>query len=87
LPKTGEPPVSHVLDKELETFEKHKADLVGRAKGKFVLIKGEEIVGVFETQGDAVRQGYERLGNVPFLVKEIAELEYAQNFTSNLLGI
>ena len=76
-----------VLDRELKTYEDHKDDLVGRAAGKFVLIKDGDILGVFDTQADAVREGYSRLGNVPFLVKEIVALESPLCFTSNLLGV
>jgi len=76
-----------VLEQETQTYEQHKPELMSKAEGKFVLIKGQEVCGVFETMMDAVSQGYERFGNVPFLVKQILEVETPQNFTSNLLGI
>jgi len=75
------------LKKELGVYEAQKAELIGKSKGKFVLIKNEEVIDIFDTQIDAIRQGYERFGNVPFLVKQIVEVETPQNFTSNLLGI
>jgi hypothetical protein len=76
-----------LLKEELQTYEAKKSELVAKSKGKFVLIKDNQVVDVFETQGDAIRQGYERFGNVPFLVKQIVEVETPQNFTSNLLDI
>ncbi len=76
-----------ILRKELETFEAQKSGLLGESRGKYALIKDDQVVGVFDTRQDAIRQGYERFGNVPFLVKQIVELEVPQNFTSNLLGI
>ena len=79
--------MTETLEEELQTYEDHKADLLSKARGKFALIKGEEICDVFDTRNDAVRQGYERFGNVPFLVKEILDVEIPQNFTSNLLGV
>jgi hypothetical protein len=69
---------------ELETFERHKAELLGSDEGKYVLIKGSEVIGVFESSMDAVGQGYERFGNVPFLVKQIVEVELPLLFTSSL---
>jgi len=75
------------LKQELETFESHKAELVGKAKGKYVLIKNTEIVDTFDTPIDAIKQGYKNFGNVPFLVKQIVEVEIPENFTSNLLRI
>jgi len=69
-----------MLKKELETYSTQKNELIGKSKGKFALI-------VFDTKIDAIHQGYKRFGNVPFLVKQIVEIETPQNFTSNLLGI
>ena len=63
------------LDQEMKTYETHKENLLAKSKGKFVLIKGDKILGIFENQVDAVNQGYKDLGVVPFLVKEIQEVE------------
>jgi len=79
--------MSEPLKQELRTYEAHKAKLLDKDRGKFVLIKGEKIYDVFETRNDAVHQGYERFGNVSFLVKEILDVEIPANFTSNLLGV
>ena len=76
-----------MLKKELETYIAKKNELIGKSKGKFALVKDDHIIDVFDTKTDAIRQGYERFGNVPFLVKQIVEVEAPQNFTSNLLGI
>jgi hypothetical protein len=75
-----------LLKNELNAYAKQKNELIGKSKGKFVLIKDNKIIDVFDTKNDAIRQGYERFGNVPFLVKKILEVETPQNFTSNLLG-
>jgi hypothetical protein len=76
-----------ILKRELQTYEASKSGLIGKSKGKFVLIKDNQVVDVFDTKIDGIRQGYERFGNVPFLVKEIVELDIPQNFTSNLFGV
>lgn len=73
------------LKKELETYAKHKAELLVENSGKYVLIKEEEIVGVYESQNDAINSGFEKFGNVPFLVKKIEQIEQKQNYTSNLI--
>ena len=75
------------LDKELDTYRSHKAELVGSSENKFVLIHGDEIVGTFDTPGDAIQEGYGKFGNVPFLVKRIEQVESPMNFTNNLLGV
>jgi len=79
--------MAEMLKKELETYKAQKSELIGKSKGKFALIKDDKVIDVFDTKIDAIRQGYERFGNVPFLVKQIVEVETPQNFTSNLLGI
>ena len=76
-----------MLDRELQTYEAHKAELLAKGRGKWVLIKGARVAGVFDTEADAIRQGYERFGNVPFMVKEIVEIEVPVSIPWNLLGV
>jgi hypothetical protein len=38
-----------------------------RFSGKFALVKGESLIGIFDSETAAIRHGYENLGNVPFL--------------------
>lgn len=75
------------LMEELETFEKNKENLVRQSEGKYVLIKGKEIVNCFDTENDAIKVGLDRFGNVPFLVKKIERIEQTHNFTSNLIKL
>lgn len=76
-----------LLDTELEAYERYRDELLGKSEGKFVLIHKDQIVGVFDSKKDAIEQGYERFGNVPFLVKQILKVETPQNFVSSILGI
>ena len=76
-----------MLREEVAVYETRKNELVGKSEGKFVLIKDDEVIGVFDSESDAIRQGYARFGNVPFLVKQIQKIEIPANFTSNLLGV
>lgn len=79
--------MEQLLTAELETYERHRDELLGTSEGKYVLINGDQVIGVFDTEKDAIDQGYERLGNVPFLVKQVVTVETPQNFVSNLLAI
>jgi hypothetical protein len=78
---------SVVLEKELAKYETIKPSLLGSAAGKYVLIRHDDVAGVFESFADAVREGYQRFGNVPFLVKQVAATETPANIISNLLSI
>lgn len=79
--------MGNVLSKEIETYQKNKQKLLKESSGKFVLIKGEEIINVFDTSADAIKVGIDKFGNTPFLVKQILEIEPTQNFTSNLIKV
>lgn len=68
------------LRQELETYETHREHLLGKACGKYVLIRGRSIVATYDTQQDAINEGYRQFGNVPFLVKRIAALDKPANF-------
>lgn len=72
------------LEQELKTYEKEKERLLSEAKGKFVLIKGDKIIGVYAAKEDALAEGYKRFGNTEFLVKEITEVEPVYFFTRPL---
>lgn len=86
-PTGGSAVAEGVLETELETFASKKAELLASSNGKYALIHGTEVAGTFETEGDAISQGYQKFGNVPFLVKRIVEVEQAANFVSNLIAL
>ena len=68
------------LDLELRTFEARRVELLGRAAEKFVIIKGDQLIGVFESPMEALKRGYERFGNQPFLVKQVLDVDIPQNY-------
>ena len=76
-----------MLDQELETYGRHRERLLRDSEGKYVLIYRDDVITVFESKNDAIAEGYRRLGNVPFLVKEIVQVEIPARFVSNLLAI
>ncbi len=75
------------LQKELETYQANFEALLGASEGKFVLIHADKILGAFDSQMDAINRGYEDLGNVPFLVKQVTKVDIPLSFVSNLLGV
>lgn len=76
-----------MLVTELNTYERHRNQLLATGEGKYALVYGEEIVGVYQSKMDAISTGYQRFGNTPFLVKQIVKVEIPKNFVSNLLGV
>ena len=77
----------NILKKELELFDKKKDELVKENLGKYVLIKENRIIGLYDTEKDAIKVGIDKFGNVPFLVKKVEKIEQSHNFTSNLIKV
>jgi hypothetical protein len=71
------------LEKEIETYNRELPKLVD-SEGKFVVIQGENVLGVFTSYEDALRIGYEKCGLKPFLVKKIQTIEQVQFFSRDL---
>ena len=71
------------LQKEIETYNAKLPELLGSI-GRFVLIKGDQVEGIYDTYADALKVGYERFKLEPFLVKQIAPAEQAHYFTREL---
>ncbi|MBU0708450.1 hypothetical protein KJ596_01715 [Patescibacteria group bacterium] len=42
-----------MLEKEFNHYLSHQKELVKKYKGKFIIIKGEEILGAYETEKEA----------------------------------
>jgi hypothetical protein len=76
-----------MLQTELDAFERLRMTLVDRAPGKYALVKGPDLVDTFSSELEAIREGYRRFGNEPFLVKHIVEADVPMNFTSFNLGM
>ncbi len=79
--------MTQILDVEIKTYEQQRDKLLGTSEGKFVLIRANQVVGIYDSKMDAISAGYQQFGNVPFLVKQIVKIEMPQNFVSNLLAI
>jgi hypothetical protein len=72
------------LEKELETF-KNKLPELKDSEGKFALVHGDELVDVYTSYEDAIKEGYAKFKLEPFLVKQIHAIEQVQ-FISRLIA-
>ena len=74
------------LEKELETFRHELPGLLNDPanRGKFALVHGESVSGLYPTFDAALTAGYERFGLSPFLVKEVTDHEEPRYFSRNL---
>jgi hypothetical protein len=76
-----------ILSTEIQTYEQQRDNLLGTSEGKFVLIRGNQVVGIFDSKMDAIAAGYQQFGNVPFLAKQVVKVETPHNFISNRLAV
>jgi hypothetical protein len=70
------PGPNNPLEVEWNTYRREVARLLAEGQeGRHVLIKGEEIVGIYDTHLDALGAGYERFWGQPFLTHQIQTRE------------
>jgi hypothetical protein len=74
------------LDRELDTFRQQLPNLLADPtnRGRFALVRGATVAGLYPTFDAALAAGYDRFGLDPFLVKEVTEHEIPRYFSRNL---
>ena len=76
------------LEHEFEIYRLNLMDMLGVNnvnEGKYVVIKGDEILDVYDSLDGALGAGYERYGDVDFLVKQIHAVEPIEYFSRDIL--
>jgi hypothetical protein len=68
------------LDREWAAYVASLPDFKKHA-GKFMLVHGDGVAGLFDTYRDALAAGYEQFRLEPFLVKQISVVEEALQFS------
>jgi len=77
-----------MLVNELKLFNEINGELQSQyPQGGFVVIKDNEVLGVWSSRTDALKAGIEKYGNVPFLVKNIFDSDVVVNFSRDLLFV
>ena len=59
------------LETEIEAYEKRLAELEKVYLGKFVVFKGDELVGAWDTINAAATQAVARFGRGPYLIRQV----------------
>jgi hypothetical protein len=66
------------------TFERELPRLLAASKGKFALLHGGQVAGVYDSETTAENAGYDRFGFEQFLVQEITDEKKAKYFSRNV---
>jgi hypothetical protein len=64
-----------ILDREMAVYRAKLPQLLEKDAGRYVLIHGDDVIGIWDTQLQAVNEGYDRWLFEPFLVKQIVANE------------
>ena len=68
-----------VLKKELETYEQLRAELEAKYTDEWVVVHGDELVGVYKDFKDAAREAGLRLGWGPYLIRQVAPTDWLEH--------
>ena len=76
-----------MLEKELIVFENNLNEWLKTDRGKFVVIKNNDVIGIFNTYDDALVEGARRFGLTSFLLREITPTQDEISVPALTLGI
>lgn len=74
------------LKKDFQFYKDHQNDLVKEYKGKYVVIKNQQVVGVYNTEIEAYEEAQKKYELGSFLIQLVEEGEgnYSQTFYSRV---
>jgi hypothetical protein len=72
------------LSQEQAVYDANLPRWISDHEAKHVLIKGDEVVGFFESRDDALAAGYARFGVVPLFFKQVSPSEPVYNIPGAL---
>lgn len=76
-----------MLEKEFKYFVEHQQDLVKKYEGKFIVLVGEELIGVYDTIEDAYTKSAESHEPGTFFIQKClpGKEAYTQTFNSRVI--
>jgi len=75
-----------MLEKEFKYYKEHQEELVKKYNGKFVVIKDEKVVGVYDSEIDALVDSQKTLQLGTFLIQQVlpGSEGYSQTYHSRV---
>jgi hypothetical protein len=73
-----------VLVEERRFYESQREKLLEQSEGKFALIHGAHLLGVYDTGKAAYEAGVKQLGNVPMLIVQVLRKEPTESVSPAL---
>lgn len=78
---------TNLLSDEYKYYQTIKLKLLEESEGKYALIKGQELLGLFDTDMDAYQVGVSKFGKAPFLIIKVANEEESYWIPTLELGL
>lgn len=79
--------MAEMLDTELAYYKAHKNEWLQSHRDRFVLVKGEQLIGTFDTQEQALRAGARLYGLDSFLIRRVTESDELASVPALTLGL
>jgi len=76
-----------MLEQELRFYDEHFQEWLSRYGGRFVLVKGSELIGVFNTVDEALSEGARRFGLESLLIRQVLSQQPEVRIPALTLGI
>jgi len=76
-----------VLSEERSYYEESLPDWLTKYAGRVVLVKGRELIGVYNTDEEALTVGAQKFGLTPFLVRRVEPVRQEVSIPALTLGI
>lgn len=76
-----------MLERERAFYGAHEVEWAAAHPGRFVVVKGEQMLGVFDTMEDALAAGAASFGLDSFLVRKLGQKPDEVNIPALTLGL
>lgn len=75
------------LKKEFEYYKSHQTELVKKYDGKFIVIFNNEVVGAYDTEGEAYKKSIQKYEAGKFLIQKVSagKNDYTATFHSRVI--
>jgi hypothetical protein len=79
--------IEMLFTKEITAYEMKKSQLLAEHLGKYALVHESDVIGVFDTEMNALQAGYQRFGPIPLFIQQIIPAQPQQSAPALTLGI
>jgi len=76
-----------MLEQERDFYDAHLQEWLGNSAGRIALVKDRELIGLFDTVEDAIKEGGRRYGTQSFLVRRVENRQEPIKIPALMFGL